>query len=262
MLGYDLEQLLSAKHELTALGHTECDITDTESVESIMRTVRPDYVINAAAATHVDGCEDAQDMAYAVNGDAPGILAASAKKCGAGFLHFSTDYVFDGKNEAGYAENDEPNPLGIYGKSKLKGEINALSENPKTIIARVCWLFGKNRTNFVDFLINATEENTPVKLINDQFGHPSYTKDLAAGSLTLIEEERQGIFHLFNSGVASRAEQARYVFEVLGKTPPAEEVSLEVFAAKAPRPIYSILKNTKLPQLRSWKEAISDYIRH
>ena len=281
----------------------------------MIETIKPDLIINAAAMTNVDACEDDQNLAYRINADAVGFIAKAARAIGAQLLHYSTDYVFDGSKEDGFLEDDCPNPISVYGASKLKGEVNALAGNPKTFIARVCWLFGENRNNFVDFIVDCALNDKPMKLIHDQYGHPSFTKDLAEGSLKsfvdqlsfrrseastmsfrrsrateksnhaveagqntnvgagqMLEQDcipnvgaglhpaPYGIYHLFNSGKTSRADQGKHIFTLLNTKPTVELVSVSEFPGKAPRPKYSILKNTKLPDLRTWQEAISEYV--
>lgn len=276
MLGSDLKNNFNETPgaELIDLGHKDLDITDNKAVNDMFKAIKPQIVINAAGATHVDSCEENPAWAYKVNGDAVGYLAEAAQNQGAKFVHFSTDYVFDGLNPDGYAENDRPNPISIYGKSKYKGEQNAFAGCKNTVIFRVCWLFGHSRNNFVDFLVEMTEKNAEITLIKDQFGHPSYTKDLAASvrdfvvapqfqndkSPCYIDPIVGQIYHLFNSGKTSRLEQGLFILKQLGKIPKIRPVSVIDFSGKAPRPKYSLLKNSKLPPLRDWRDATKDYI--
>lgn len=267
MLGSDLKYILDDTPgiELTAYGHQDLDILKVSDINEKIREIKPDIIINAVAATHVDKCEDEQKWAYSLNADSVGYLAKAAKVNSAKLIHFSTDYVFDGSNPEGYAEDEKTNPISVYGKSKLKGEENVISENGDYAIFRICWLFGKARNNFVDFVKEMSSSQAEITLINDQFGHPSYTKDLATGVKDLLNQntiELKGIFHLFNSGITSRLDQAKFIFENLGATPKIKEVSVKDFLGKAPRPMYSILKNTKLPPLRSWQEATLDYLNN
>ncbi|MBU2524514.1 dTDP-4-dehydrorhamnose reductase [Patescibacteria group bacterium] len=267
MLGHDLVESMKQMPAvtLTAFDREDLDITDREAVESAVTHLKPDYIFNAAAMTNVDACEENPIKANLVNADAVGYLARAAKSVGATLIHYSTDYVFDGANEEGYAEYDKPNPISEYGKSKYKGEQNALSESSKIYIVRVCWLYGKNRENFVDFLANSARNGVPVKLVEDQFGHPTYTQDIAEKSqlftgMTLAQPPC-GIYHLFNNGKTSRKEQGEHIFELLGQRPPqVEYVSVSSFPGKAPRPKYSILKNTKIADIRDWQEATKDYL--
>lgn len=264
MLGSDLQLRLADLPGviLAAPAHGELDIGDQSAIFSFVSAFKPDWIINAAAATNVDECESNPRWAYRLNADAVGHLAAAARLFSARLLQFSTDYVFAGDNPQGYDENATPNPISVYGQSKLKGEMNALSVSPSNCVFRVCWLFGKARGNFVDFLKDMAAKNAEVTLIKDQYGHPSFTADLAEAIAAFIQtpEPQGGIYHLFNSGQTSRLEQGEYVFSLLGQRPTVHSVSVSAFSGKAPRPAYSLLKNSKLPPLRSWQEATRAYL--
>lgn len=266
MLGSDLHLRLADLPGviLRAPDHSKLDISDRSGIFSLVSTFKPDWIINAAAATNVDECESNPSWAYRLNADAVGHLAAAAQLFSSRLLQFSTDYVFAGDDPQGYDENAIPNPISVYGQSKLKGEINALSLSPLNCIFRVCWLFGKARPNFVDFLKEMAAKNAEVTLIKDQYGHPSFTADLAAaiGAFLQSPEPQGGIYHLFNSGETSRLEQGEYVFSLLGQKPVVHSVSVSAFSGKAPRPAYSLLRNTKLPALRSWQEATRAYLEN
>lgn len=183
MLGFDLCKAFPDAIKLT---HRELDITNRDQVlESILR-INPKLVINAAAYTDVEGCEDQQELAFQVNGYGPGYIAEACNKIGAILVHFSTDYVFDGSKKE-YVESDAPNPINIYGHSKLLGEKKIIESMDDYRIIRISWLFGTHGRNFVETMLKLSGEIAEVKVVNDQFGKPTYTVDLAHKISELVE---------------------------------------------------------------------------
>lgn len=283
-----LKQLAaSPDFEMFAFDRSELDITDFSSIEKLFKDLSPDFVINCAAFTQVDAAEEnteSRELNFKVNTEAVEIIAKACKSSDSILLHFSTDYVFDGKNIAGYNEDSKPNPINNYGKSKLAGEEAIISNCEKYYIVRSSWLFGENGRNFVDTMLKLAEEKTELKVVNDQFGSPTYTHDLASAvrkyflnpycahldrhhSLSLeesLQEEAEqlpfGIYHLTNSESCSWFEFAKKIFEVAGKKVNVLPVNTEEFPRPAKRPKNSILNNTKLPKLRSWGEALEAYL--
>ena len=250
MLGSDLCKVFPDAVKLT---HRDLDITDREQViESILK-IKPDVVINAAAYTDVDGCEDNQELAFQINGHGPGYIAEACSIAGAKLVHFSTDYVFDGSKKE-YVESDTPNPINVYGYSKLLGE-NKIIENMNDYrIIQISWLFGIHGKNFVETMLRLSGEMDTVKVVNDQFGKPTYTMDLANKIKEIIELD-PGIYHITNDGVCSWYEFASSIIDNV--TP----CTSEEFPRKAKRPEYSVLVNTKTKPMRHWKEALKAYLK-
>lgn len=210
-------------------------------------------MINATAYTDVDGCEEHHDLAFAVNGYGPGYIAEACSNIGAKLVHFSTDYVFDGSKEE-YFESDTTHPINIYGKSKLLGEEKIAENMDDHRIIRTSWLFGANGRNFVDTMLSLSEEMETVKVVNDQFGNPTYTLDLAHKTAEVIGFE-SGIYHISNEGVCSWYEFASVIIDNV------VSCASDDFPRKAKRPIYSVLVNTKTSPMRHWKEALKDYLK-
>jgi dTDP-4-dehydrorhamnose reductase len=249
MLGYALQQVFP---QALCFGHRDVDISDENAVMKIVKWERPSVLINAAAYTDVDGCEDNRDHAFAVNGYAPGFIATACLEVGAILLHYSTDYIFDGKKPE-YREDDLPNPLNVYGKSKLIGEISIRNNMEDYRIIRTSWLFGSHGKNFVDAILALSRQIPVVRVVNDQVGKPTYTVDIARKTPEIILLE-SGIYHITNEGHCSWYEFASAFI------PNAVACSTAEFPRKAKRPAYSVLKNSKTTPLRSWKEAVKEYI--
>ena len=248
MLGHDLQKVYPSA---VCRGH-ELDITDEAATSSFLLDLRPTLVINAAAFTNVDGCEDQQELAFAVNGEGPGYLAAACHEVGATLVHYSTDYVFDGSQES-YRESDLPNPINVYGASKLRGEQAIMAEMEDYHIVRTSWLFGHNGPNFVETMLRLSDEMETVRVVNDQFGKPTYTAHLAAKTLEIAKRE-SGMYHITNEGVCSWYEFASAII------PNVEPCSSEEFLRPAKRPKYSVLENTKTSPMRPWQDALKDYL--
>ncbi|WP_410507585.1 dTDP-4-dehydrorhamnose reductase [Methanosarcina hadiensis] len=250
MLGSDLCRVFPDAVKLT---HKDLDITNREQViESILK-IKPSVVINAAAYTDVDGCEDNRELAFKVNGYGPGHIAEACSKVRATLVHFSTDYVFDGfRNE--YVESDTPYPINVYGLSKLLGEQSIAENSGDYRIIRVSWLFGTHGRNFVETMLKLSSEMGTVKVVNDQFGKPTYTVDLANKIKDILELE-SGIYHITNDGVCSWYEFASAVIDN------AVPCTSDEFPRKAKRPKYSVLVNTKTGPMRHWKEALKAYMK-
>ena len=177
-LGYALQELSENQFEFTwkFTDRSELDITDSIKIQSVLKQFQPDWIINTAAYTDVDGAESNEEIAYKVNADGPYILAKSAKEIGAKLVHISTDYVFDGTKKEPYSENDKPNPLQVYGKSKLKGELLIQDSNISGFIIRTSWVYGNHGKNFVNTILKLAKTKNEIQVIDDQFGSPTYVK--------------------------------------------------------------------------------------
>ena len=250
MLGHALREVFP---DAVFVGHRDADITDTDAVREILRRHRPTTVMNAAAYTDVDGCEDNREHAFAVNGKAPGIIAAACAESDATFVHFSTDYVFDGTNRE-YREDDRPNPINVYGQSKLAGETAIQKNTDDYRIIRTSWLYGSHGKNFVDTVLTLSKQLPVVRVVDDQRGKPTYAVDLAQKTPEILSCN-PGIYHITNTGVCSWYEFAQSFI------PNAVPCSTAEFPRKAKRPAFSVLVNTKTKPLRHWRDAVTEYIQ-
>ena len=263
MLGDELVKVFKKNNELTLWDRSEIDIADQGDVENKIGGLNPDAVINAAAYTAVDLAEgDGKEIARQVNGEAVGFLAEACKENNSVLIHYSTDYVFDGENENGYQENEKRDPLNEYGRSKARGEELLQEISPKFYLIRSSWLFGANGKNFVETMLRLAGENKEIRVVNDQYGKPTYAKDLAERTGELLESEKPfGIYHLTNEGVCTWREFAVKIFELAGIKIKVTPVASSEFPAPAKRPAYSALVNTKLSPSRNWQEALEDYLK-
>jgi dTDP-4-dehydrorhamnose reductase len=261
MLGHELVEVFKEEQELILWDREQIDITKREEVMQKIGELKPDIVINAAAYTAVDRAESEKDLAYKVNGCAVGFISTICKQINALFIHFSTDYVFDGESHNGYKENHPYKPINMYGKSKALGEKMILDIEPRYYLIRTSWLFGKSGKNFIETMLKLAADGEKIKVVNDQFGSPTYAKDLAREVRKLIESKNPyGIYHITNSGFCNWYEFAVKIFEFSELKPDIRPVNSEEFISPAKRPTYSMLVNTKLPPMRLWEAALKDYL--
>ena len=250
-------------HEVFAWDREELDITDKEKVLESIRNLSPGLIINCAAYNAVDKAEDEQEFANQINGYAPGFVAEAAALVGGVMVHYSTGQVFDGSNQEGYNEFDQPKPVNAYGQSKLLGETELQKNTEKFYLIRTCWLYGKpaaGKKSFTDLMLEMVEKG-PVKAVEDEFGNPTYVLDLAQAARALVDEKKPfGIYHLTNSGIASRYDWAKEVFAIKALKSDLKPVGSNFFQRKAVRPKYEVLNNTKFIQLRPWNEALKEYL--
>lgn len=282
MLGRDMEKVFHDM-DFIALGHEDLDITNREKVFEKFMTVQPDIVINCTGYTNVDKAEEEEELATNINGYAVGFLAKACREIDATFVHFSTDYVFHGDKKQGYGEEDGMYPLNAYGRSKALGEqlicdeMDSLSSEQakegKYYIIRTSWLFGRHGKNFVDTMLRIGREKaaaaaagghaaTSVAVVNDQFGSPTFSQDLAQQVkwLVLSREYPSGVYHITNDGTTSWFEFARAIFDLSGVTASVLPCSSDEYQRAAKRPHYSVLINHKLPKMRDWKESLQEYL--
>jgi len=273
MLGRDLVEALSEEHEVVGLDikgsrftvhglrFIVCDITVREKIIKAICDVRPEIVIHAAAYTDVDGCEKNKNLAYKVNGIGAQNVTLACKECKASIAYISTDFVFDG-------EKKEP-----YGKSKLEGEKHISLLLDRYFIIRTSWLFGRHGRNFVNTILKVAEEKKELKVVNNQVGSPTYTKDLVYAIQKLITDHRSpitnfGIYHISNSGSCSWYEFAQEIIHTshISHPPSLKPVSSEESNRPAKRPKFSVLDNNRYIQtvgepLRPWQEALGEYLK-
>ena len=243
----------------------EIDITSLESTERILRTLKPQTVINCAAYTDVDGCESNTETAMQVNGEGVAHLAMASREIGARLVHVSTDYVFDGGKGTPYVEDDAPCPLGVYGESKLAGEMNA-AFNPDHLIVRTQWLYGLHGKNFVETMLRLAAEKDKLSVVDDQIGSPTWTIDLAAAIAALLKTGHCGIYHAANAGFCSWNGFAQAIFEESGLSVTVKGLTTDELNRPARRPLYSTLDCGKLVhdtgfQPRPWRSALKAYLQ-
>lgn len=271
-LGFDLARTFELPGELTRLTRADLDLTDEAAVARTVRALRPTHVLNAAAYNLVDRAEDERELAFAVNARAVGTLAAACRAVGATLVHFSTDYVFDGRKTTPYREDDPPNPLSVYAASKLAGERLALEGGDGAFVIRVCGLFGVGRStgagrpNFVETMLRLAGEGRPIRVVRDQVLAPSYTRDIAPKVWRVLSRGTPGLYHLTSAGQTSFFDFAREIFRLSGLTPDLTAVTAAEFGARARRPAYSVLARGRLAalgedDLRPWDAALAAYLR-
>lgn len=270
-MGTALVRSFSLPGEIHPLKRPEMDLADPKKIRKVLTDLKPSFVLNAAAYNQVDDAENHPDMAFAINSKVVGVLAEVCRELGAVFVHFSTDYVFDGKKKNPYLETDEPNPISVYAKSKLEGERLALKNCEKTFIFRVCGLYGEAQSaqntekGFVERLLAWAKEGRKIRVVQDQVLAPSYAYDLAPKAWEVISTQKYGLYHLTNSGETSWYDFAREVFRLAKVQADLSPTTLEEFGAKAKRPPYSVLAHGSLKavgedDLRPWNEALAEYI--
>ncbi len=263
MLGRDLMLAAgNAGHDVVGFGHAELDVTAAAVVERKLDLEHPDVVINCAAFTDVDGAEEAEDAAFAVNGTAAGNLAASAATIGASVVYVSSDYVFDGAKGAPYVETDQPAPLSAYGRTKLAGEEASSAANKRHFIVRSSWLFGVGGSNFVETMLRLAADHGEVLVVRDQVGSPTYTWHLAYGIIRLIEGLEFGIHHMAAAGKCSWYEFAREIFEQAKVECKVLSGTTEMLGRPAPRPPFSALISQREHAIRlpPWQDGLAAYL--
>jgi len=271
-LGRAINKELAGNSELTFVNTDvgELDITNIDKVLELAREVKPYAIINCAAHTAVDACETDVDNAYRINAIGPRNLSIAATETGAKMIHVSTDYVFDGKGTRPYLEFDIPNPQGVYGASKLAGENMVKEFADRYFILRTAWLYGDGK-NFAKTMLRISETYDKVTVVNDQFGSPTSTKELAAAIASLLFSDNYGLFHATCEGSCHWADFAREIFRLAGKNTQVEDISSEKYSANAkgtvaPRPAYSILENYMFKltggyTFADWHDAIAEYMK-
>jgi dTDP-4-dehydrorhamnose reductase len=265
LIGKNIIPHLSNFYECIPLGVDEWDVTDEKIGRKVLESFKPDVVINLAALTDVDGCEEMIELAQKVNIKGAECVARLCAEYGIALIYFSTDYVFNGEKKSPYVEEDIPQPLSVYGMTKLEGERRVSSIHPKPLIIRTQWIYGNGGENFITKIIDIATREGVVKVVDDQFGSPTYAKDLAEPIRLLIELRKAGIYHVVNSGICSWYGLAKEVFRIRNIPVDVIPLSSEELRRKAKRPSFSALSTEKLRKdtgytLRSWKDALKEYL--
>ncbi len=268
MLGQELARIFKKQKPLL-LDRPELDITDQSEVQRWVSDTKPDVVINAAAYNDVDGAEQHAALAQAINKDGPKYLATALAASGGILVHYSTDYVFDGTQKEGYLEADTPHPQSVYARSKFAGEKAVRDALPHCYIIRLSRLFGRPaagegaKQSFVDKIIARAKESDTIQAIDEEVSCPTYAPDLALQTQRIIQQRMSyGIYHVTNAGACTWYGFAQEIFAQAKINARLEPVPGSMFPRAAQRPAYSILLNTKLPELRSWQVALRDYLKH
>lgn len=274
-VGWELQRTLATLGEIIALGQEGMDLANPDIIIKTLRDVKPDLIVNAAAYTAVDQAESEPDLAMAINGIAPGIIAQEAKRLGAVLIHYSTDYVFDGTKTTPYTEHDHPNPINAYGRSKLAGEQAIQAVDVPHLIFRTSWVYGARGKNFLLTIQRLARERSLLRVIEDQIGAPTWCRLLAEataqvvaqgrGDLACYIQQHKGIYHMTCAGQTSWYGFARAILDHLGRqadsVPQLRAIASRDYPAEATRPAHSILNNARLAQafgivMSDWKVAL------
>jgi dTDP-4-dehydrorhamnose reductase len=273
-LGTALAREYAREFEVVGFNHAQLDLGKPEQMRATLGGLDFNALINTAAQTNVDRCETEVAEAFALNGEAPGVLAEICAGKKARFIHLSTDYVFDGEKREPYTEDDEARPISVYGESKREGERRALEANERAVVVRVSWVFGPDRPSFIDWAIGQAREKEEVNAIADKWATPTYTLDLATLLKPLLAEMSvSGILHLANTGECSWQEYAQWALDccqakgipLKARTIGASSLAdMKSFIAK--RPVYSVLSSAKYAQLtgrapRPWRDVVAQYVQ-
>jgi dTDP-4-dehydrorhamnose reductase len=268
MLGRDLAAVLTGRpdrHFVTPWDIEDIDITDKGALDRALSGGGFDVVINCAAFTAVDRAETERETALAVNATGAGNVAAAARAAGSRSVLVSTDYVFDGSKSGPYREDDEPCPVNYYGYTKLAGERLAADSDPDRLIVRTQWLYGAGGKNFVETMLALAETKKTISVVDDQWGSPTWTVDLAQAIAQLVEHRCRGIYHVSNTGHTTWFDFARTIFEIEDKKIEVVPITAAQYSAPAKRPANSVFDMTKLLKdtghaPRQWAEALKDYL--
>lgn len=263
-LGTDLRLVAGPEHELIA-HDLDLDITDRAAVMRRVAEVRPDIVVNAAAYTNVDGAEADEINAYRVNALGPQSIALACQAASVPMMHVSTDFVFSGEAGTPYTEFDMPDPRGVYGRSKYAGEQYVAGLLSRFYICRTSWLYGVGGPNFVKTMMKAGRERDEVKVVDDQEGSPTYSRDLARKLLEIMDTGAFGVYHVSNSGSITWNRFTKDIFEIAGIETPVLPITTAELARPAPRPRYSTMRGLALEiqgvaPMRPYREALEDFI--
>lgn len=265
-LGYDVAAELEKRgEEFIATTRKEIDLSDEKSIKDFITRHSPSAVIHCAAYTAVDKAESEAELALTINGLGTRYIAEACREVGAKLLYPSTDYVFGGDGNKPYEINDEKTPCNVYGKSKLLGEDSVRALNRQHFIVRISWVFGKNGKNFVKTMLNLAAKNKKVRVVMDQIGSPTYTKDLAPLLVDMIHTEKYGTYHATNEGFCSWADFAKEIFKLAKKNVEVEEIFTSDYPLPARRPFNSRLSKKSLDdagfeRLPTWQDAVKRYL--
>ena len=297
-LGAALMREYREKFDITGFNHAQLDVTNLDEIRAKLGSLGFGVLINAAALTNVDLCEQEREQAFRINAEAPRVLAEICRQKNAKLIHFSTDYVFDGAKAEPYGENDPARPISVYGQSKKAGEEKVLAVDDKHLVVRVSWVFGPDRPSFVDGMIARAREDEQIAAVTDKFSTPTYTRDIAEMLLPILSKRNwsagrpggeassapdgpgaghlqafSGILHFANGGGCSWQEYGQYAIDCCHEfgvplkartVAPLKLSEMKNFIAR--RPVYSVLSTAKYTSLagtapRPWRDAVAEYVR-
>jgi dTDP-4-dehydrorhamnose reductase len=272
-LGFEVARAFTRSgHEVMAPTRQELDLIDPSGVATFAREYKTDWVINCAAYTQVDQAESESERAYIINRDSSGQLAGAVAEYGGRMLHVSTDFIFDGTQKQPYREADTPNPLGVYGQSKLEGEQAVLAALPTATVLRTAWVYGAHGNNFVKTMLRVAAEGKPLRVVDDQVGSPTWTADIVKAITALVDKNAAGVFHYTNAGetswcgfaVAILEDAARIGFEI--KTDTVTPIPTAEYPLPATRPAYSVLDTEKIQTCLSlpipqWRDSLKNMLK-
>ncbi|PTQ90047.1 dTDP-4-dehydrorhamnose reductase [Agitococcus lubricus] len=253
-VGWELKRsLLTQAQTVYGVDRRQVDLSDMDAVLRLLRTLKPTHIINAAAYTAVDLAETESEMAYRINATLPQLLAEEAKTLGASLIHYSTDYVFDGSKKTAYIETDSPNPLNVYGQTKLAGEQAIQAVATRYLILRTSWVYGERGKNFFLTMQRLLQEKPQLRVVADQVGAPTWSRLIAQITAHIMTQstktwQHNGIYHLTSTGDCSWYEFAQAIADKLGYTTPIIPISTDEYPTPAQRPRNSCLATTKLQQ--------------
>ena len=282
-VGWELNRLVQPLGEVTAMGRLEADFSEPEALRKIVQSYRPDVIINAAAYTAVDRAEEEEALAMLVNSEAPGVLAEEARKINALLIHYSTDYVFDGENEKPYAESDEPNPINVYGNSKLGGERAIQNSGCRYIILRTSWVYSSRGKNFFLTVVRLAEKQPRLAIVSDQTGAPTWARMIADATIAVLKQACgevlsgsfvSDVYHLTSRGqttwygFATKILSDNRITSVLkGRQPPGiDPLTTAQYPTPARRPKNSTLDISKIEsrydlQLPDWEKSLGEFMQ-
>lgn len=271
MLGHEVVQTLEMQgHEVwgTDVASTaeKLDITKPDQIRYAIASFRPEWIVNCAAYTNVDGAEEHEDTAILLNAKGPEMLSRACRRHSVKLLHISTDYVFDGEKETPYSEDDPPGPINVYGVSKLAGENAVRHQMAEYLIVRTQWLIGHHGRNFISTILAAAQVKETLQVVNDQWGSPTFAPDLAKALAHLMEIDARGIFHVCNRGKTTWYDLASKAIEFVGLGTKVVPVATSEYPRPARRPRYSILSTTKFTEktgkvMPLWQASLGNHIR-
>jgi dTDP-4-dehydrorhamnose reductase len=262
-VGWELLKALAPLGEIVAPARAELDLRDAARIREEVRAANPDVIVNAAAYTAVDKAESERDAAFAVNAGAPGVLAEEAKRSGALLVHYSTDYVFDGTKASPYVEEDAPNPINVYGESKLEGERAIAVSGCRYLMLRTSWVYGPRGSNFMLTMLRLAKERPELRVVDDQVGAPTSSLAIARATAQLLRPGAHGLYHLAAAGQTSWCGFARAILARAGIATPVTAIRTEDYPTPAKRPRNSRLDCSRLRAdfgvtLAPWDEALAE----
>lgn len=264
-VGWELQRTLAPLGELVAFDRRGLDLADAGQIAARLRETRPEVIVNAAAYTGVDRAESEREAAFAVNAVAPGILAQEAKRAGALLVHYSTDYVFDGTKTTPYVEDDVPNPINVYGASKLAGERAIAASGCRHLILRTSWVYGPRGSNFMLTMLRLARERPELRVVDDQVGAPTSSLAIARATAQLLRPKAGGLYHLSAAGETTWCGFARAILARAGIATPVRAIRTEDYPTPAKRPRNSRLDCSRLRadfgvSLAPWEEQLPEVI--